>query len=48
MVDSIHTADRDVSETRIMDVTRHKDTRTVRGYIRRVNMFKGHAESSFL
>ena len=40
-------ADRDVSETRIMDVTRHKDTRTVRGYIRRANLFKGHAGASF-
>lgn len=41
-------ADRDVSESRIMDVTRHKDTRTVRGYIRRANLFKGHAGASFL
>jgi hypothetical protein len=41
-------ADRDVSETRIMDVTRHKDTRTVRTYIRRANAFKGHAGASFL
>lgn len=41
-------ADRDVSETRIMDVTRHKDTRTVRGYIRRANAFKGHAGAGFL
>jgi site-specific recombinase XerD len=41
-------ADRDVSESRIMDVTRHKDTRTVRGYIRRANAFKGHAGTSFL
>jgi site-specific recombinase XerD len=41
-------ADRDVNETRIMDVTRHKDTRTLRGYIRRANLFKGHAGSSFL
>ena len=41
-------ADRDVNETRIMDVTRHKDTRTVRGYIRRANLFKGHAGASFL
>lgn len=35
-------ADRDVSESRIMDVTRHKDSRTVRGYIRRANLLKGH------
>lgn len=41
-------ADRDVSETRIMDVTRHRDTRTVRGYIRRASLFKGHAGASFL
>lgn len=41
-------ADRDVSESRIMDVTRHKDSRTVRGYIRRANLFKGHAGASFL
>jgi integrase len=41
-------ADSDVSETRIMDVTRHKDTRTVRGYIRRANAFKGHAGAGFL
>lgn len=41
-------ADRDVSETRIMDVSRHRDTRTVRGYIRRANMFKGHAGAGFL
>lgn len=41
-------ADREVSESRIMDVTRHKDTRTVRTYIRRANAFKGHAGLSFL
>jgi hypothetical protein len=41
-------ADRDVSEVRIMDVSRHKDSRTVRGYIRRANLFKGHAGTSFL
>ena len=41
-------ADRDVSEARIMDVSRHKDSRTVRGYIRRANLFKGHAGASFL
>jgi hypothetical protein len=41
-------ADRDVSESRIMDVTRYKDSRTVRGYIRRANLFKGHAGASFL
>lgn len=41
-------ADRDVSEGRIMDVTRHRDARTVRGYVRRANLFKGHAGASFL
>ena len=41
-------ADRDVELTRIMDVTRHKDVRTVTGYVRRTNLFKGHAGSSFL
>jgi hypothetical protein len=41
-------ADRDVEMTRIMDVTRHKDVRTVTGYVRRANLFKGHAGSSFL
>jgi hypothetical protein len=41
-------ADRDVELTRIMDVTRHKDVRTVTGYVRRANLFKGHAGASFL
>jgi len=41
-------ADRDVELTRITDVTRHKDVRTVTGYVRRANLFKGHAGSSFL
>jgi site-specific recombinase XerD len=41
-------ADREVELTRIMDVTRHKDVRTVTGYVRRANLFKGHAGSSFL
>jgi integrase len=41
-------AERDVNESRIMDVTRHRDSRTVRGYIRRASMFKGHAGSGFL
>jgi len=30
-----------------MDVTRHKDVRTVTGYVRRANLFKGHAGASF-
>lgn len=41
-------AERDVNESRIMDVTRHKDTRTVRRYIRRANAFKGGAGGAFL
>lgn len=41
-------AERDVNESRIMDVTRHRDSRTVRGYIRRASLFKGHAGASFL
>ena len=41
-------AEDDVSESRIMDVTRHRDSRTVRGYVRRANLFKGHAGASFL
>jgi integrase len=41
-------ADRDVTEARIMEVTRHKDARTVRTYIRRANLFKGNAGQSFL
>jgi integrase len=41
-------AERDVSESRIMDVSRHRDTRSVRAYIRRANLFKGHAGASFL
>jgi hypothetical protein len=40
--------ERDVELTRIMDVTRHKDVRTVTGYVRRANLFKGHAGASFL
>ena len=41
-------AERDVELTRIMGVTRHKDVRTVTGYVRRANLFKGHAGASFL
>jgi integrase len=41
-------AERDVELTRIMDVTRHKDVRTVTGYVRRANLFKGHAGASFI
>ncbi len=32
-------AERNVELTRIMDVTRHKDVRTVTGYVRRANLF---------
>jgi hypothetical protein len=31
-----------------MDVPRPKDVRTVTGYVRRANLFKGHAGASFL
>jgi hypothetical protein len=44
-------AEREVELTRIMDVTRHKDVRdgrTVTGYVRRANLFKGHPGASFL
>ena len=41
-------ADGDVELTRIMDVTRHTDVRTVTEYVRRANLCKGHAGSSFL
>ena len=40
--------ERDVKLTRIMDVTRHKDVRTVTGYVRRANLFKGHAGATFV
>ena len=32
-------AERDVELTRIMDVMRHRDVRTVTGYVRRANLF---------
>jgi hypothetical protein len=38
---SYQAADRDVQLTPIMDVTRHKDVRTVTGYVRRATLFKG-------
>src|SRR5215218_4655178 len=41
-------AERNVELTRIMDVTRHRDVRTVTTYVRRANLFKGHAGASFL
>jgi hypothetical protein len=39
---------RDVELTRIMDVIWHRDVRTVTGYVRRGNLFKGHAGASFV
>lgn len=33
---------------RIMDQSGHRDLRTVVGYIRRANAFKGHSGSGFL
>jgi hypothetical protein len=36
-------AERDVELTRIMDVIRHPDVRTVTGYLHRANLSKGHA-----
>jgi hypothetical protein len=44
----ITAAERNVELTRIMDVTRHRDVRTVTGYVRRANLFKGHAGASFV
>ena len=41
-------AEREVELTRIMDVTHHKDVRTVTRYVRRTNLFKRHAGASFL
>src|SRR5215212_10286071 len=38
-------AERNVELTRIMDATRHRDVRTVTVYVRRANLFKGHAGS---
>jgi hypothetical protein len=31
-----------------VNVTRHRDVRTVTGYVRRANLFKGHAGSGFV
>lgn len=41
-------AERGAELTRIMETTRHRDVRTVTGYVRRANLFRGHAGSSFL
>lgn len=41
-------AENGVAEGSIMDQSRHKDVRTVRGYVRKTNLFKNHSGSSFL
>lgn len=41
-------AERGADLARIMDVSGHRDPRTVVGYIRRANAFKGHAGDGFL
>src|SRR5215217_471510 len=41
-------AERNVELTRIMDVTRHRDVRTVTVYVRRANLFKDHAGAGFV
>ncbi len=41
-------AERGADLTRIMDQSGHQDTRTVVGYIRRANAFKGHSGSGLL
>jgi hypothetical protein len=40
--------ERGVELTRIMDVTRHRDVRTVTTYVRRANLFKDAAGSGFV
>lgn len=41
-------AERGADIARIMDQSGHRDARTVVGYIRRANAFKGHSGSGFL
>ena len=41
-------AERGADLAKIMEVSRHRDPRTVLGYIRRANLFKDHAGSGFL
>jgi hypothetical protein len=41
-------AERGADLARIMDQSGHRDPRTVVGYIRRANAFKGHSGSGFL
>jgi hypothetical protein len=33
---------------RVMDISRHKSVNTVRGYVRRAQLFDGHAGSAFM
>ncbi|HEV2557207.1 MAG TPA: DNA recombinase [Microvirga sp.] len=45
----ITTADNsDLKLIRLMDMLRHRDVRTVTGYVRRASLFKAHAGSLFL
>ena len=41
-------ADCNADLNRIIDQTRHRDPRTVRGYIRRADRYKNHAGELFL
>ena len=41
-------AERNVELTRIINVTRHRDVRTVTVYVRRANLFKDHVGSGFV
>ena len=41
-------AERGVDLAKIMEVSGHRDPRTVIGYVRRANAFKDHAGSGFL
>ncbi|MBO0903815.1 site-specific integrase [Jiella sonneratiae] len=41
-------AEHDVDLHRIMDQSRHTDVRTVRGYVRRTNLFRDHSGAGFL
>jgi site-specific recombinase XerD len=41
-------AERGTDLARIMDQSGHRDPRTVVGYIRRANVFKGHSGRGFL
>jgi hypothetical protein len=41
-------ADTGADLLRMMEVSRHKRAETVRGYVRRANLFRGHAGAGFL